>query len=50
MGRKLKSGRYRPDSRTMGPKTGQRRNPGTFPTREEAARHGRAVQLFKHRQ
>jgi hypothetical protein len=30
------------------PKTGKRRNLGTFATRGEAERHERAVQFFKH--
>jgi hypothetical protein len=47
--RKLKSGRYRLYSRKKDPKTGKRRNLGTFATRREAERHERAVQLFKHR-
>jgi hypothetical protein len=47
--RKLKSGEYRLYSRKVDPKTGKRRNLGTFPTREEAEKHERAVQFFKHR-
>jgi hypothetical protein len=47
--RKLKSGGYRLYSRTVDPKTGRRRNLGTFKTRAEAERHERAVQFFKHR-
>jgi len=45
--RKLKSGQYRLYSRKIDPKTGKRRNLGTFETREEAVRHERAVQFFK---
>jgi hypothetical protein len=45
--RKLKSGEYRLYSRKINPKTGQRRNLGTFPTREAAEKHERAVQFFK---
>jgi hypothetical protein len=45
--RKLKSGQYRLYSRKINPKTGKRRNLGTFPTREAAERHERAVQFFK---
>jgi hypothetical protein len=45
--RKLKSGQYRLYSRKIDPKTGKRRNLGTFNTREEAERHERAVQFFK---
>jgi hypothetical protein len=47
--RKLKSGGYRLYSRKVDPKTGRRRNLGTFKTRAEAERHERAVQFFKHR-
>jgi hypothetical protein len=47
--RKLKSGRYRLYSRKVDPKTGKRRNLGTFDTREEAVQHERAVQCFKRR-
>jgi hypothetical protein len=46
--RKLKSGRYRLYSRKVNPKTGKRRNLGTFDAREEAVLHERAVQFFKH--
>lgn len=45
--RKLKSGQYRLYSRKVNPKTGKRRNLGTFNTREEAEQHERAVQFFK---
>ena len=44
--RKLKSGGYRLYSR-KNPKTGRRRNLGTFKTRAEAEKHERAVQYFK---
>jgi hypothetical protein len=47
--RKLPSGKYRLYSRKPNAKTGKRRNLGTFTTREEAARHERAVQYFKRR-
>ncbi len=47
--RKLKSGEYRLFSRKTDPKTGRRRNLGTFPSREAAEKHERAVQYFKHR-
>jgi hypothetical protein len=47
--RKLKSGKYRLYSRKNDPKTGKRRNLGTFNTREEAQAHERAVQYFKRR-
>jgi hypothetical protein len=46
--RKLKSGQFRLYSRKVNPKTGKRRNLGTFNTREEAVQHERAVQFFKH--
>jgi len=46
--RKLKSGEYRLYSRKKNPKTGRRRNLGTFPTVEKARAHERAVQYFKH--
>ena len=45
--RKLKSGKFRLYSRKQNPKTGRRRNLGTFNTREQAERHERAVQFFK---
>ena len=45
--RKLKSGRYRLYSRKKNPKTGKRRNLGTFTSRAAAQRHERAVQYFK---
>jgi hypothetical protein len=46
--RKLPSGEYRLYSRKSDPRTGKRRNLGTFRTRAEAERHERAVQYFKH--
>ena len=46
--RKLASGEYRLYSRKTDPRTGKRRNLGTFRTRAEAERHERAVQYFKH--
>ena len=45
--RKLKSGEYRLYSRKVNPKTGQRRNLGTFKSRVAAEKHERAVQYFK---
>jgi hypothetical protein len=45
--RKLKSGGYRLYSRKRNPKTGKRRNLGTFRTRGAAEEHERAVQYFK---
>lgn len=47
--RKLKSGKYRLYSRKVDPRTGKRRNLGTFETRADAERHERAVQYFKRR-
>ena len=47
--RKLKSGKYRLYSRKVNPRTGKRRNLGTFTTRAAAERHERAVQYFKRR-
>jgi hypothetical protein len=47
--RKLKSGEYRLYSRNPDPRTGKRRNLGTFKTRSAAERHERAVQFFKRR-
>ncbi len=47
--RKLKSGQFRLYSRKVNPKTGKRRNLGTFTTREDAVQHERAVQFFKHK-
>jgi len=46
--RKLKSGEYRLYSRKANPKTGRRRNLGTFRTRAAAMKHEKAVQYFKH--
>jgi hypothetical protein len=45
--RKLQSGSYRLYSRKLDPKTGRRRNLGTFKTRAAAEKHERAVQYFK---
>ncbi|HET9320647.1 MAG TPA: hypothetical protein VFO27_12760 [Bryobacteraceae bacterium] len=45
--RKLKTGNYRLYSRKADPKTGKRRNLGTFGTRQAAEKHERAVQFFK---
>lgn len=45
--RKLISGDYRLYSRKTDPKTGKRRNLGTFKSREAAERQERAVQYFK---
>jgi hypothetical protein len=47
--RKLKTGEYRLYSKKVDPKTGKRRNLGTFKSRAEAEKHERAVQFFKRR-
>jgi len=47
--RKLSSGKYRLYSRKLDPKTGRRRNLGTFSTKTAALKHERAVQFFKRR-
>ena len=47
--RKLKTGQYRLYSKKSDPKTGKRKNLGTFKSREAAEQHERAVQYFKHR-
>jgi two-component system cell cycle sensor histidine kinase/response regulator CckA len=46
--RKLPSGGYRLYSRKKNPKTGKRRNLGTFKSRAAAEKHERAVQYYKH--
>lgn len=45
--RKLKTGQYRIYSRSIDPRTGRRRNLGTFDSREAAVRHEREIQYFK---
>ncbi|HET7083424.1 MAG TPA: hypothetical protein VFI23_01540 [Rhizomicrobium sp.] len=45
--RKLKSGQYRLYSRKKNPKTGKRRNLGTFGSLAAAQKHERDVQYFK---
>ena len=45
--RKLKSGEYRLYFRKIDPRTGRRRNLGTFGTRAAAGKHERAIQYFK---
>lgn len=47
--RKLKTGEYRLYSRKKDPRTGRRRNLGTFDSRKAAEAHERAVQYFKRR-
>lgn len=45
--RKLKNGKYRLYSQKKNPKTGKRRNLGTFDTRQQALKHEREVEYFK---
>jgi hypothetical protein len=45
--RKLKSGKYRLYSTKKDPKTGKRRNLGTFDTRAAAQKHEKQVEFFK---
>jgi len=45
--RKLSSGKYRLYSTKIDPKTGKRKNLGTFNTRAAAEKHEREVQFFK---
>ncbi len=45
--RKLPNGTYRLYSRKKNPKTGKRRNLGTFTSRAAAVKHERAIQYFK---
>ncbi len=45
--RKISTGEYRLYSKKKNPKTGRRRNLGTFASREAAEKHERAVQYFK---
>jgi hypothetical protein len=47
--RKLPSGQFRLYSRKKDPRTGKRRNLGTFQTRAAAEKHERAVQFYKRR-
>jgi hypothetical protein len=47
--RKLSSGKYRLYSRKKNPRTGRRRNLGTFSSLAAAKQHERAVQFFKRR-
>ncbi|HVX11475.1 MAG TPA: hypothetical protein VHC22_09860 [Pirellulales bacterium] len=44
--RKLRSGEYRLYSRKVDPRTGRRRNLGTFDSREKAEKHEREVPVF----
>jgi hypothetical protein len=45
--RKLSPGKYRLYSRKKNPKTGKRRNLGTFTSRTAAQQHEREIQYFK---
>ncbi len=47
--RKLRSGEYRLYSKKKDPKTGKRKNLGTFKTRAAALKHEREVQFFKRK-
>ena len=47
--RKLASGKYRLYSRKKDPRTGRRKNLGTFASLAAAKKHERAVQYFKRR-
>lgn len=47
--RKLPSGEYRLYSQKINPKTGKRRNLGTFATKEQAVQHEREIHFFKSR-
>jgi hypothetical protein len=45
--RKLTNGKYRLYSRKKNPRTGKRRNLGTFSSKMAAQRHEREIQYFK---
>jgi hypothetical protein len=45
--RKLADGKFRLYSRKKNPRTGKRRNLGTFATRRAALQHEREIQFFK---
>jgi len=45
--RKLESGKYRLYSKKKDPKTGKRKNLGTFSSKQAAQKHEQAVQYFK---
>lgn len=47
--RKLQSGEYRLYSKKRDPRTGKRKNLGTFPTRAAAEKHEREIQFLKLR-
>jgi len=46
--RKLKSGKYRIYSRKVDPETKKRKNLGTFDSMDEAKKHEKEIQYFKH--
>ena len=46
--RKLKSGKYRIYSRKVDPETNKRKNLGTFDSMDDAKKHEREIQYFKH--
>jgi hypothetical protein len=46
--RRLKSGEFRLYSKKLDPRTGKRKNLGTFSSRGKAEQHEREVQYFKH--
>ena len=45
--RKLRAGKWRLYSRKKNPKTGKRRNLGTFDSKKAAVQHEREIQYFK---
>ena len=45
--RKLATGQYRLYSRKKNPRTGKRRNLGTFASKKAALQHEREIQYFK---
>jgi hypothetical protein len=45
--RKLKRGKWRLYSRKVDPRTGKRRNLGTFASKRAALKHERDIQYFK---
>jgi hypothetical protein len=47
--RKLATGTYRLYSRKKNPRTGKRRNLGTFDSKSAAQKHEREIQYFKRR-
>lgn len=47
--RKLSSGKYRLYSRSKDPKTGKRRNLGTFASKNKALQHEKEIHFFKNR-